>query len=317
MTGLLAMVPEVQDVLAHSPARSWLVLARAVDYIGTVLFVGGTAFLATLWPAGTQDIRARGVLAAGLVLGLFGTLLTILLYGAWVGDVPVAEAFRWEVARRVLDTTFGQVWAAKALLWVLATVVMADLFTRGAQAAGSVAWRVVAVLVCAALLRTLGMAGHVAESGQLVLGIADFVHVAGISVWGGGLAVLLFGLLPRQRPEELAAVLPRYAKLVVGSVLAVVAGGIVLTWGLVGSWAELVSTGYGQLLSLKVAMFGAALAAVLVGKRWVDRRLDVTVTQSGHVAVARPFVYSVAMQTVLVVVVLLATSFLVTASPGR
>ncbi|MGH3926296.1 MAG: CopD family protein, partial [Pseudonocardiaceae bacterium] len=107
------------------------------------------------------------------------------------------------------------------------------------------------------------------------------------------------------------------SKLVFGSVLAVVAGGIVLTWGLVGSWAELVSTGYGQLLSLKVAIFGAALVAVLVCKRWVDRRRDVTLTQSGGVAVARPVVYSVAMQTVLVVVVLLATSVLVTASPGR
>ncbi|MGQ0773967.1 MAG: copper resistance D family protein [Pseudonocardiales bacterium] len=317
MSVLLAMAPDIQDSLARSPARSWLVMARAVDYIGTVLFVGGTAFLATLWPAGTQDIRARGVLGAGLVLGLFGTLFAILLHGAWIDDVPMAEAFRWEVAQGVLGTTFGQVWAAKALLWVLATVVMADLFTRGQEAARSVAWRVIAVIVCAALLRTLGMAGHVAESGPLVLGIADFVHVAGISLWGGGLAVLVFALLPRQRPEELASILPRYSKLVFGSVLAVVAGGVVLTWGLVGSWAELVSTGYGQLLSLKVAAFGAALVAVLVAKRYVDRRRDVTVTPGGGVAVARPVIYSVAMQTVLVVVVLLATSFLVTAIPGR
>ncbi|MGH3915081.1 MAG: copper resistance D family protein [Pseudonocardiaceae bacterium] len=317
MSALLAMVPQVQDALARSPARSWLVMARSVDYIGTVPFVGGTAFLATLWPAGTQDIRARGVLAAGLVMGLFGTLLAIVLYGAWVGEVPMAEAFRWEVARSVLDTTFGQVWAAKALLWVLATVVMADLFTRGEQATRSVAWRVIAVVVCAALLRTLGMAGHVAEGGVLVMGIADFVHVAGISLWGGGLAVLLFGLLPRQRPEELATVMPRYSRLVFGSVLAVVTGGIVLSWGLVGSWPELVGSGYGQLLMIKIGIFGAVLVTAIAGKKWFDRRLDVTVARHGGVAVARPFVYSVAMQTVLVAVVLLATSFLVTAVPGR
>ncbi|MGH3796203.1 MAG: copper resistance D family protein [Pseudonocardiaceae bacterium] len=318
MSALFAMAPGLQDTLSGSPARSWLVVARTMDYFGTALFVGGTAFLATLWPAGTRVVRARGVLATGLVLGLFGTLTAIVLQGAWIGDLSVQEAAHWQVVQRVLATTFGQVWAAKALLWVLATVVMADLFTRGEQAARSVAWRVGAVVVCAGLVRTVGIAGHASQQpGAPVLEIADFVHLTGISLWIGGLAVLLIGVLPRRLPEELAAVVPRYSKLALGSVLAIVAAGTVLSWGLVGSWAKLVGTGYGQLLILKIAIFCVVLVAGMASKRWVDRRLDFAVTLRGHAAAVRPIVYSVATETVLVIVVLLAASFLVTASPGR
>lgn len=320
MSALLAVAPVVEDALSGSPARSWLVLARTVDYLGTALFVGGLAFLALLWPAGTQDARARGVVAIGLILGLFGTLFAVVLQSAWIGGDPIAEAMRWEaVQRMILDTTFGQVWAAKALLWVLATVVMADLFTRGEQAARSIAWRVGALVICAGLLRTLGMGGHVAaQPDGLVLEIADFVHMAGVSLWIGGLAVLLLSLLPRKRPEELAGVVPRYSKLAFGSVMAIIAGGVVLSGGLVGSWSSLFGTSYGQLLLLKIGIFGVVLVAGLASKRWVDHRLDVAVTAlPGNAAAVRPFVYSVATGTFLVVFVLLASGFLVTASPGR
>lgn len=317
MSALLALGPAIENALSGPPARSWLVVARAVDYAGTAFFVGGTAFLALLWPAGTRDSRARGVPAVGVVLGLLGTLVAIVLQGAWIGNVAVAEAARWEIVQRVLDTNFGQVWAARALLWVLAVVVMADLFTRGEQAARSIAWRLGALVICGGLLRTIGMAGHAAERDALVLGLADLVHLTGVSLWLGGLAVLLLGILPRRQPAELAAVLPRYSKLAFGSVLAIATGGVVLSWGLVGSWANLVGTGYGQLLLLKLGLFGVVIAVAMTSKRWVDRRLDVAVALRGHVTAVRPLVYSVAAETVLIMFVLLAAGFLVTASPGR
>lgn len=319
MSTVLALAaPAIETALSGPPARSWLVVARTADYLGTALFVGGIAFLSLLWPAGTQDVRARGVVAIGLVLGLFGTLSAVLLQGAWVGDVPVAEAMRWEVAQGVLASTFGQVWAAKALLWVLATVVLADLFTRGEQAARSLAWRVGAVVVAAGLIRTLGMAGHTAERPDaLVLGMANFVHVTGVSLWLGGLVVLLLAVLPRRRPEELATVLPGYSTIAFGSVLAIVVGGVVMSWGLVGSFANLVGTGYGQLLLVKIGIFGLVLVAAMASKNWVARRLDAAVTLRGHAASVRPLVYSVAAEAVLIMFVLLAAAFLVTASPGR
>lgn len=319
MSALLAVGPGIEEALSGPSARSVLVLARTADYLGTALFVGGTAFLAVLWPAGIQDRRARAVVAIGLILGLFGTLFAVLFQGAWIGGEPVAEAVRWEVAQRMLDTTFGQVLAAKALLWLLATVVMADLFTRGEQAAGSLAWRVGAVVICAGLIRTLGMGGHLSEQpGAVVLEIADFIHVAGVSLWVGGLAVLLFGVLPRKRPEELAGVVPRFSKVAFGSVLAIGAAGIVLAVGMVGSWANLVSTGYGQLMLLKVGIFGMVLVAGLASKNWVDRRLGTTVAElPGRIAAVRPFVYSVATTAFMIIFVLLATAFLVTANPGR
>jgi copper transport protein len=48
----------------------------------------------------------------------------------------------------------------------------------------------------------------------------------------------------------------------------------------------------------------------------VTRRLAFAVVLRGHGPTVRPFVYSVVFETVLVVVVLLAASYLVAASPG-
>jgi copper transport protein len=168
------------------------------------------------------------------------------------------------------------------------------------------------------LLRTSGMTGHSSDASARTLAqAADLVHLVGICAWVGGLAVLLFGVLPRRRPAELAAVVPRYSRLAQMSVLLVVAAGVVLAWQVVGSVHALLASDYGHLLLLKIGLLCVVLLAAVASKRWVDRRLDFAVALRGDAATVRPFVYSVTAETTLVVLVLAAASFLVTASPGR
>ncbi|NBH08500.1 CopD family protein, partial [Amycolatopsis sp. SID8362] len=168
------------------------------------------------------------------------------------------------------------------------------------------------------LLRTTGLTGHAAESTRPWLSqVADFAHLAGASAWIGGLAVLLFGVLARRNPDELAAVIPRYSKLAMISVTVVVAAGVALAWQTVGSFARVFGTAYGQTLLIKLGVLAVVLLAAQASRSWVGRRLDFAVVLRGDAATVRPFVHSVAAETTLVVVVLLAASFLVTASPGR
>ncbi|MFC0110396.1 copper resistance D family protein [Kibdelosporangium aridum] len=295
-------------------ARELYVFARVLDYLGITLFVGGCLFVALLWPSGGDDSRTRRLLGIGWFLGLAGTLAAIAFQAAWVTQQPVTLA----AVQQLLTVQVGRVWFAKALLWVLATVVLADLLQRREKAARSAAWRVGAGAVALGLLRTAGLTGHAVDApDKTVAEIAALVHLAGVCAWFGGLVFLLLGVLPRRRPGELATVTPKYSRLAMISVTVIVLAGTVLALQLLPSLDVLVTTGYGRLLLIKLAVFAVILGAAQLSKRWVKRRLDFAVVLRGDSATVRPFVYSVAVETVLVVAVLVAASLLVTANPGR
>lgn len=295
-------------------ARELYVFARVLDYLGITLFVGGCLFVALLWPDGGNDPRTRRLLGIGWFLGLAGTLAAIAFQAAWVTQRSISLA----AVQQLLTVQVGRVWFAKALLWVLATVVLADLLQRREKAARSVAWRVGAGAVALGLLRTAGLTGHAVDApDRTVAQIAALLHLAGVCAWFGGLVFLLLGVLPRRRPDELATVTPRYSRLAMVSVIVIAGAGTVLALQLLPSAEVLVTTGYGRLLLVKLAVFAAVLAAAQLSKRWVKRRLDFAVVLRGDSATVRPFVYSVAAEAVLVIAVLVAASLLVTANPGR
>jgi copper transport protein len=294
-------------------ARSWYVLARLADYLGIALFLGGSGFVALLWPTGSSVLAARRVITTGWLVGVAGSAATIVLEGVWAGGGPIG----WPLVTGVLATDFGRVWLAIALLWLLGGVVLADLLQRKETAARSAAWRIGALAVGLGLLRAVGLTGHTSDAGTALVEIADLVHLLGMALWIGGLVVLLFGVLPRRRPDELAQVIPRYSRLAMVSVAAVVAAGVVLAWHSLGSVDALLRTDYGRILLVKIGVLAVVLAAAQASKSWVGRRLDFAVVLRGDVRTVRPFIYSVTAETVLVVFVLVAASVLVTASPGR
>jgi putative copper export protein len=162
------------------------------------------------------------------------------------------------------------------------------------------------------------MTGHNSEGSEPAWGaVADFVHLLGAALWIGGLAMLALAVLPRRRPAELARVVPGYSKLAAVSVTAIVGAGLVLAWQVVGSYGALLHTSYGHLLLVKTAVLGGVLVAAYASRQWVRTRLDLAVLLRGDAATVRPFGYSVAVETGLVLVVLAVTSLLVTADPGR
>ncbi len=307
----------VADVF-ESPAKTAYVLARAADYLGTALFIGGCGFVAFVWPAGARVRATRRLLVTGWLLGLLGTVAAVGLEGAWAGQLPPVDALEWSVVRQVLALDFGREWAAKALLWVLAGVVLADLLRRCEHAARSMAWRVGAGAIGIGLLRITGLTGHSIDATHATLAaVADVIHLAGMALWVGGLAVLLFAVLPRRDAGELAEVVPRYSKLAMGSVLAVILAGAVLAWQLVGGVGRLLHTTYGELLLTKIVLLAVILVAAWGSRNWVAHRLEFAVVLRGDAATVRPFVLSVAVETALVLLVLVVASLLVTANPGQ
>jgi len=304
---------------APSPSvRKSLVAARWTGYLSLALFVGGIAFVALLWPRGAGEPRARVLLGLAWTCGLLSTVASLGLQGAYAALGGLRDALRPATYADVLTTEPGLALAARGLLWVLAAVVLAALLQGGARTARSPGWRVGAGAVALGLLRATGMAGHNSEGSEPGWGaVADLVHLLGVSLWIGGLTMLTVAVLPRRDPGELAAVVPGYSKLAAVSVTAIVAAGLVLAWQIVGSYDALLHTSYGHLLLLKTGVLAVVLAAAWCSRQWTRTRLDLAVLLRGDAATVRPFGYSVAAETGLVLVVLLVTSLLVTADPGR
>ncbi|MCX5558205.1 copper resistance CopC/CopD family protein [Streptomyces sp. NBC_00038] len=306
-------------VPAPSPSvRKGLVAARWAGYLALALFVGGLAFVTLLWPRGAHEPRARALLVLAWTVGLLATVAALGLQGAYTALGGLRDALRPATYADVLATEPGAVLASRGLLWVLAAVVLGALMQGGAGTSHSPGWRVGALAVAFGLLRTTGMAGHNSEGSEPTWGaIADFVHLLGASLWIGGLAMLTVAVLPRRRAGELAAVVPGYSRLAALSVTGIVAAGLVLAWQVVGSYDALLHSSYGHLLLIKTAVLAAVLLAAYASRQWVRTRLDLAVLLRGDAASVRPFGYSVAVETGLVLVVLVVTSLLVTADPGR
>lgn len=308
----------VPPPLFGSTARTAYVVARAAGYLGTALFLGGCSFVAFLWPAGTRVPATRRLLVTGWLLGLGGTVAAIGFDGAWAEQLPLSRAWDWQVVRQVLTLDFGREWSAMALLWLLAAVVLADLLRRREIAATSAAWRVGTGAIGLGLLRVTGLVGHANGAPYgIIAAIADLVHLTAVSLWLGGLAVLLLGVLPRRRPEELAAVVPRYSRLAMGSVLAIIVAGTVLALELLGGIGALMTTGYGELVLTKIALLTLILCAAWGSRGWIRHRLDFAVVLRGDAATVRPIVRTVAVETALALLVLVVASLLVTANPGQ
>ncbi|MFL6116478.1 MAG: copper resistance D family protein, partial [Catenulispora sp.] len=294
-----------------------LVAARIVGFAATALFIGGLVFIAAIWPYGGNERRTRRLLTASWAFGLLTALAEIPLQAGYDALDPLSGIFDVSAVNQLLDGKQGAELTARALLWVAAGAVLAMLLQRSERTARSAGWRIGLAAVGFGLLRTTGMPGHDDTAHPLAGAIADTVHLTGVALWIGGLAVLLIGVLPRRRPEELSVVVARYSNLALVSVTTIIAAGVVLAWHLVGSFHALFGTSYGHLLLIKVGIVTAVLMLAQHSKSWVRHRLDIAVLLDGDRATVRPFLYSVAAETGLAMAILIAAGVLVTSSPGR
>lgn len=114
--------------------------------------------------------------------------------------------------------------------------------------------------------------GHFFESA--LGGLALAVHSLAAALWCGALAGLVLTVEHRGR---WARVLPRFSALSLWCVLALLIGGTVGAVDRLGSPAELYATGYGRLLSAKIAV-----AAMLVLLGWRNRTIWLPAARAHH-----------------------------------
>ncbi|HZB51888.1 MAG TPA: FixH family protein, partial [Mycobacteriales bacterium] len=159
--------------------------------------------------------------------------------------------------------------------------------------------------------------------------LSDTTHLAAASLWVGGLAILLFALLPSRQPGELAQALPRFSRIAMGAVAVLALTGTYQAWREVGPLAALWSTEYGKLLLFKIAGFLLLIGVGNLGRLAVRRRYVVPVAHAMAVSgtgaiddverdrMLRRLRRSVGIEVGIAAAVLALTAVLVSTAPAR
>jgi copper transport protein len=250
-------------------------VARFGVFASLALLIGAAAFLVLVWPAGRESRGAARLVWAGWIGAAVATIVGIALDGAYAAALPLGDALKPSVISDVLDTRFGRVWLLRLALLVIAVPLLRLLVNRRPVVEYPLPrwWRPVAAVVAVGLLLTPGLSGH-AGTGRLVglAIIADVAHVGGVSVWLGGLVVLLVVVLRRKHLEELRTVVPRYSQVALAAISVIVVSGAFQAWRQLGSISNLRDTDYGKLLTAKLLAFGVLIITAAFSREIVNRR---------------------------------------------
>ncbi|OLE29375.1 MAG: copper resistance protein CopC [Actinobacteria bacterium 13_1_20CM_3_71_11] len=244
-----------------------LASAKYLSYAGLILVAGPVLVLTALWPhrLPRRDPARLGYLGLGLV-GL-STLLELYLQAPYENGGTLFSASGSDLSA-ILNSTFGRAHVVRLVVVAIGALLL-PLFLnrRGGRP-------VKAVLAVAGVLgiATWGLAGHPAASNAPVLTeIADAAHLTSMAIWLGGLVMLVLFVLRRATSEELGAILPVWSNWAALAVTVLILAGTAQGLIEVVTYRALVSTTYGQLLLVKIALLGGVLTAAYFSRRLVQR----------------------------------------------
>jgi copper transport protein len=284
----------VSELLDESDSGSVTSVAfgviRWAGFAAIGLGAGAFVFLLAVWrpalrrPAGPEWVEAgeafarrfRRLVGGAAALGFVAALASIVAQGAVASGTSFWSALDPGVIGEVLETRFGVVAAFRALAWLLVGLALLAPSLR-ANPKGSDPLTIAALAVpLAFLVAAPGLAGHPAtQSPGWLLVPSDLVHVVAMSVWLGGLVLLVAAvpavtrrLEPGERSRLLAAIIIRFSPLALAAVIALAVTGVAQSIVYIGPLDQLLDTGFGRAVLAK-----GLLLLVLIGfGAWHRRR---------------------------------------------
>ncbi|MDA7966211.1 CopD family protein [Ruegeria sp.] len=271
------------------------ILSKLMLYVGiggsTGLLIVRAAFADLVTPL-VDKMRVQAAQLAGLALA--GSVLGFMLRGAALtgGADGMTDP---EMLGLLWQTPVGDVLVYRFVGTVL-IIVGAFMPLIGqwiALAGGLIA------------LWSFAQIGHVPELEVTGVRFLLLLHLLGVAFWIGILGPLR---ALSQRPEHLnsAAMLGhRFGQAASIIVPALILAGLLMAWMLLGDLWALTTTGYGQTLLVKLALVGAILTLAAANKlRFVPAM------QAGDEKAARHLARSIESETVVILMVLVATAAL-------
>ncbi|MEY3361688.1 MAG: hypothetical protein RL531_1407 [Actinomycetota bacterium] len=165
-----------------------------------------------------------------------------------------------------------------------------------------------------ALVASESFVGHtVSEGNRGIMAISDGVHVGAAALWSAGTALLAATLWRRRRrgePRDAKLVAARFSVVATYALAAVAVSGTVLAVSILGGIGGVLSTDFGRMLLLKLA-----LVAPIVGIGWWNHRVVVPAIARGDRAAADRLRITATVEVALFIAVVAATALLVGADP--
>lgn len=231
-------------------------IGRFVSYAGIGLLVGGLLMAAGLAPVVLATRRVGVLLVVAAEIALVGTLWMIAAQAHLIGG----EFWSWGA---VADTQSGRWWFARLVAIALFAVLIAlrsRLVVRGGV--------VVVAVLATGLLGIVAAGGHAVSGDHVVLGfVATVLHLAAMSVWFGGIVLLLVAF----RTGGLFDAAARFSPWALASVVALAVTGGFAAWRQLGSFSALTDSSYGRWLLVKLALVASVVAVAAISRRLVRR----------------------------------------------
>ena len=267
--GAASTTPSVDGAASQSVdpvVRALIPVGKYLGYVGLVLLVGPVLVLALLWPHRLSRRGPSRLVYTGIGLILGSTLLGLWLQGPYAEGTGLFGASFTDF-RDVLGSTYGAVMLVRIGV-ICAALVLLRPFLRGSGGETKTDLALLGVLGVSALA-TWPLTGHPTASPVAgVSVVVDAIHLASMSVWLGGLVMLVAFLLPQANERELGAILPIWSRWAATAVGTLLLAGTVQALIEVATFKGLVSSAYGQLILVKVA-----LALCVIGVAAVSRKL--------------------------------------------
>lgn len=257
-----------EEIAGPGPLVAWgLPVLRLVATAASVITVGLLGYAAVLGPQGRNGVLSpvgrQDVVRAGWTAAVWSvaSLLTALWALAWALGQPLRETltpsmistFAWSVA---------SVRAFLLMALLAAIIAIACVFTASITAAAS--WMLIG-MIAVALPALTGHASSLGSHGVAMT--SDVVHALSMTVWVGGLLVLLMHAV-RNDPGTMRAV-PVFRTVATWAVVLLAVSGLGAAFARMSSLSQLWSTSFGVLIMLKVVL----LAALLVVARTIQSKV--------------------------------------------
>lgn len=267
--------------------------------------------------------RVEGFVQAALVASAMAAVVFVVIQATLVAEAGDGDVTTDSITS-VLEASYGRWYLLRiplliglvVLLWgrIRDSAVIAP--AEGARRVGP-GWWGLWILLATALSATATLSGHTSVARPLGLAVVnDVVHMVTASTWFAGIVVFA-SLLPsawgrHSEADRLALLTPnvhRFSKLAMVCIAIVAVTGVVNSLLHVEKLTDLVETGYGQLLALKLLLFGLILALGALNHFVVRRRLE-RAASDGAASPRRLFRRAIAVELIVGLAIFTVTSVL-------
>lgn len=186
--------------------------------------VGGSWLIFSIWPSGQRRRAIRRTIWTGWCLAAVGAIAEFVLQGPYAAGSGLRTALQSSLLDATLHVNAGQLLSLRLVLLGVLGLVLTALLTDDERRKPS--WGPeAAAIVGVGIVVTYAASGHSQSANPRWLAVVvDALHLTAMSVWLGGLALLLVAALSRRSDVAEVAEVAQVAEVAEVGAVAAVAG---------------------------------------------------------------------------------------------